>query len=55
MGNVDESSIVDISEVVEPESGRSSRSSTPASSTTAIRGKKRKQSKGEVIEDHYPR
>ena len=49
VGNADDSSVVDISEVEEPESGRSSRSSTPASNATAIRKKKSKRSKGEVI------
>ena len=51
MGNADESSLTGISEVEESGSGRSSRNSTPASSSTAIKGKKRKRSKGEVIED----
>ena len=53
VGNADDSSIMDISEFEEPESGRSSRSSTPANSATAIKGKKRKRSKGEVIEDAF--
>ena len=42
VGNADNSSIMGISDVEKPESGRSSRSSTPVSSATAIKGKKRK-------------